>query len=116
MLFRRILLMSTLAFSAVSHAATPMTDSARTIELDGTRAQALTVALDAFRKQVPEAKIEAYSVHVDAAEDGIVQVVFEPRLAPGETPALGGRTSAGRELNVRVRTVDYGVDGVSFAR
>lgn len=117
MFFRRILLMSTLAFSAASLPASPMPDATNsTIELDGSRARALAAAFDAFQAKVPDARIESYLVHVHAAADGIIEIVFEPRFAPGEKPTLGGRTAAGPEVNVRVKSADYSIDGVSFAR
>ena len=117
MVLSRILIMSTLAFAAVSQDATPMPDtSSTTIELDGQRAQALAAAYAAYREHLPEARAEQYAVHVHASRDGTIQVVFEPLLAPGERPALGGRNAAGRELNVWVKTDDYSIDRVAFAR
>lgn len=117
MLSSRILLMSTLAFTSLANAGMPNPEaSAAAIELDGSRARALDVAFDAFRDKLPDAVVERYSVHVHAAQDGVIQVVFEPRLAPDEKPTLGGRTSAGRELNVWVKTDGYVVDRTAFAR
>ena len=117
MVFSRIVLMSTLAFGSLANAGMQTPESpATTVELDGCRARALDVAFDAFRDKLPDAALERYSVHVHDARDGVVQVVFEPRLAAGEAPTLGGRTSAGAELNVWVKTDGYTVDRTSFAR
>lgn len=117
MVFSRILLMSTLAFAAVSQDASPMADTSNaSIELDGPRARALAVAYAAYREQLPDARPEHYAVHVHAAEGDSIQVVFEPLPAPGEKPTLGGRTAQGRELSVWVKTGDYTVERTAFAR
>lgn len=115
MFANRLLLIITLTVACLAQA--HATDQAPTrVELDGPRARALAVAFEAFRERQPEARLEAYSVHVHAVEDGLVQVVFEPRLAGGARPTPGGRTAAGAELNVWVRLGGYTVERVSFAR
>ncbi len=105
--------MSTLAVAFATEP-TPMTRPP--VELDGAAARALAAALPAFAEQLPGARIEDYIVHVNPPADDSVQVVFEPRRAPGEKPTLGGRTAAGAELNVWVKTRDYAIERVSFAR
>lgn len=109
-----LLTMSTLAAVAFATEPTPMTRAP--VELDGAAARAVAAALPSFAEKVPGARIEDYIVHVNPPADDTVQVVFEPRRAPGETPVLGGRTAAGAELNVWVKTGDYSIERVSFAR
>lgn len=106
--------MSTLASVAFATDPRPVTPSP--IELDGRSARALAAALPAFAEKAPGAKLDDYSVHVNPPADGTVQVVFEPRQPEGQPPALGGRSGAGPEVNVWVRTDDYAVDRVSLAR
>lgn len=115
MAFSRILLMTTLAFSSATQAA-PMTDAPPSIEIDGVRARALAVAWTSFGEKLPDADGARYAVHLHPIDDGIVQVVFEPLPEPGAAPTLGGRTAAGRELNVWVDTADYSVERTAFAR
>ena len=117
MVFSRILLMSTLAFGSLANAGLQDSKPAdATIELDGSRARALQVAMATFAEKLPDASLERYSVHLHGERDGLVQVVFEPRLAPDEKPTLGGRTIAGAELNVWVKVDGFSVERTSFAR
>lgn len=109
-----MLTMSTLASVAFATDSRPMTPP--TIELDGRAARALAAALPAFAEKAPGATLDGYTVHINPPADGLVQVVFEPRQPEGAPPTLGGRTAAGAEVNVWVRTDDYAVERVSLAR
>ena len=106
--------MTTLANAAFASGLQPMEQP--TLELDGAAVRALATALPAFAGKAPGAQLEDYIVHVNPPEDGVVQVVFEPRQPDDAPPTLGGATDAGPEVHVWVRTADYGVDRVSLAR
>lgn len=106
--------MSTFAHAAFP--AAPQADAARPVELDGASARALAAALPVFAEKAPHAELDAYIVHLKPPADGLVQVVFEPRQPEGQPPTLGGSTAAGVEVNVWVRTADYGVERSSLAR
>ncbi|KGO99647.1 hypothetical protein N791_02710 [Lysobacter defluvii IMMIB APB-9 = DSM 18482] len=109
-----MLIMTTFANAAFATGIQPMEKPA--LELDGTAVRALAAALPAFAGKAPGSKLDDYIVHVNPAEDGLVQVVFEPRLPEGQPPTLGGSTPAGPEVNVWVRTEDYEVEKTSLAR
>jgi hypothetical protein len=112
----RILLMSTLAFAAFPQDAMPMPNQDAVQQLDGRNARALAAAYATFREKLPEADITAYTVEVHAPAEGAIRVVFSPKLAPGEKPTLGGRTSQGREISVWVSAEDYSVVRSAFSR
>lgn len=86
------------------------------LEIDGSRAQVIAAAVPAFSGQAPQAQLENYVVHVKPPQDGLVQVVFEPRQPEGQPPRLGGRNPNGPEVNVWVRLADHGIERTSFAR
>lgn len=115
MVFNRILLMSTLAFASLAQAASAG-GAPSAVVLDGARAAALAAAVPVFREKQPEADLANFQIHVHPAEDGTVQVVFEPRQADESAPTLGGRTAHGRELNVWIKSADNTLDRISFAR
>lgn len=106
--------MTTFANTAFATGIQPMDKPA--LELDGAAVRALASALPAFAEKAPGSKLDNYIVHVNPPEDGLVQVVFEPRLPEGEPPTLGGSNAAGPEVNVWIRTGDYGVEKTSLAR
>lgn len=106
--------MNTFAYAGPGSASAPA--EAQALEIDGSRVQVIAAALPAFAEKAPQAQLSAYVVHVNPAEDGVVQVVFEPRQPEGQPPTLGGRTAAGPEVNVWVRVADHTVDRVSLAR
>jgi hypothetical protein len=115
MILPRILVMSTLnVLPILSNAAN--VDGAARVELEGVAARALMVAYATYREQLPEARIEGYTVLVGPVRDGKVEVVFVPKQADPKRPVLGGRTSAGREFHVWVSVDHYAVDKTSFAR
>ncbi|WP_149194431.1 hypothetical protein [Luteimonas suaedae] len=107
--------MSILATASFMQEAAPAEGNAA-VEIDGERVRALGVAYDAYREKMPEAKIENYTVKVNGKQDGKIEVAFVPKLAQGEQPTLGGRTSLGRGLTVWVAVDDFSVDRVAFAR
>ena len=87
----------------------------RPVELKGEHVQALQAACTAFADKLPEADLKHYDVEI-STDDGALMVTFVPRLADGETPTPGGRTSLGRELSVWVSPTDYSVQRTAFAR
>lgn len=109
-----LLIMTTFASAAFATGIQPM--QATALELDGAAVRALAAALPAFAGKAPGSKLDDYIVHVNPPEEGLVQVVFEPRLPEGEPPTLGGANAAGPEVNVWVRTADYEVEKTSLAR
>lgn len=113
-LFAGILIMNT--FATAGLAAPSATAEAKTLKVDGHRAQVIAAAVPAFAAEAPESRLENYVVHVHAPQDGLVQVVFQPRLPEGQPPKLGGRNPNGPEVNVWVRLDDLGVERTSFAR
>ena len=86
------------------------------LEIDGVRAQVIAAAVPTFAEQAPQAQLDNYIVHVKPPQDGVVQVVFEPRQPEGQPPKLGGRNANGPEVNVWIRLADHGVERTSFAR
>ena len=66
--------MTTFANAAFATGIQPMEKPA--LELDGTAVRALAAALPAFAGKAPGSKLDDYIVHVNPAEDGLVQVVF----------------------------------------
>lgn len=107
--------MTTFATTAFATGAQPMQPTA--LELDGAAVRALATALPAFAEKAPASRLDDYIVHVNPPEDGVVQVIFEPRLPEGEPPTLGGGNAAGPEVNVWVRTTgDHAVEKVTLAR
>ena len=106
--------MSTFANAAFPAAAQPAGKPA--VELDGASVRALAAALPAFAENAPQAQLDNYIVHIKPPADGLVQIVFEPRQPEGAPPKLGGRTGAGAEVSVWVRSEDYTVDRTSLAR
>lgn len=106
--------MTTFASPAIVSAATPAPP--QPLELSGHQVRALAAALPAFAEKAPEARLEQYAVHLQPAQDGLQQVIFEPRQDDSAAPTLGGRTAAGPEVNVWIRTSDYGVERASLAR
>ncbi|MGO1542326.1 MAG: hypothetical protein ACTHZI_11875 [Luteimonas sp.] len=103
-------------FANAGYAAPSAPAEAKALEIDGSRVQVIAAALPAFAEQAPQAQLANYIVHVNAPDDGVVQVVFEPRQPEGQPPTLGGRNPNGPEVNVWVRKADYSVDRVSLAR
>lgn len=118
MVFKRILLMSTLGFASIAAQAAQSgaATTAPPVELDGARAAALAAAVPVFKDKQPDAEIGNFHVHVHPAEDGTYQVVFEPRQENDAAPTLGGRTAHGRELNVWIKAADNTLDRIAFAR
>ncbi|MCD9033215.1 hypothetical protein LDO32_15930 [Luteimonas sp. Y-2-2-4F] len=106
--------MSTFANAAFAAGSQPAAKPA--VELDGASVRALAAALPAFAEKAPQAQLDQYIVHVKPPADGLVQIVFEPRQPEGAPPTLGGRTAAGAEVNVWVRSEDYTVERSSLAR
>lgn len=90
-------------------------DPERPVAIKGEHVQALQAACEAFREKLPEARLKHYDVEI-GTDDGALMVTFVPRLADGETPTPGGRTSLGRELSVWVSPTDYSVQRTAFAR
>lgn len=103
-------------FATTGFAAPPAPAEAQALEIDGSRVQVLAAALSAFSENEPDARLANYIVHVNPPQDGLSQVVFEPRQPEGQPPTLGGRTAAGREINVWVRESDHGIERVSRSR
>lgn len=91
------------------------TTAARAVELDGAHARAIAAAVDAATQKLPGTDLDQYTVKA-TRDGGEFQVIFVPKLAPGEKPALGGRTSQGQELNVWVSADGYAVSRTAFAR
>lgn len=106
--------MITFANAAIASGTQPMDTPA--LELDGASVRVLAAALPAFTEKAPGSQLDDYIVHLNPPADGVVQVVFEPRLPKDASPTLGGGNAAGPELNVWVKTSDYSVDKVSLAR
>ena len=103
-------------FATTGFAAPPAPAEAQALEIDGSRVQVLVATLSAFSENEPDARLANYIVHVNPPQDGLSQVVFEPRQPEGQPPTLGGRTAAGREINVWVRESDHGIERVSRSR
>ncbi|WP_255703439.1 hypothetical protein [Lysobacter sp. GX 14042] len=115
LLLTGLLIMTTFATAAFATGTQPM--DTRALELDGAAVRALATALPAFAEKAPASQLDDYTVHVNPSRDGVVQVVFEPRLPEGEPPTLGGSNAAGPEVNVWVRTTGgYAVEKVTLAR
>lgn len=106
--------MNTFANAGFAASSAPAEPAA--LEIDGSRAQVIATAVPAFAGQAPDAQLGNYIVHVKPAQDGLVQVVFEPRQPEGQPPTLGGRNANGPEVNVWVRLADHGIERTSFAR
>lgn len=106
-----IILMSVLTTASVAGDTT----AARAVEIDGAHARAIAAAVEAAVQKLPDADFAQYTVKAKR-DGGEFQVIFVPRLAPGEKPALGGRTSQGQELNVWVSADDFAVSRTAFAR
>lgn len=103
-------------FANAGFAAPPAPAEPATLKVDGSRAQVIAAAVPAFTEQAPGSQLENYLVHVQAPQDGLVHVVFQPKLPEGQPPKLGGRNPNGPEVNVWVRLDDHAVERTSFAR
>ena len=83
-----ILIMNT--FANAGFAAPPAPAEPATLKVDGSRAQVIAAAVPAFTEQAPGSQLENYLVHVQAPQDGLVHVVFQPKLPEGQPPSFGG--------------------------
>lgn len=90
-------------------------DPGHPVSVKGECIAALLAACAVFGDKLPEARMQHYDVEI-GTHDGAWMVTFVPRLADGERPQRGGRTSLGRELSVWVSPKDDSVQRIAFAR
>ncbi|MCD9006186.1 hypothetical protein LDO31_08055 [Luteimonas sp. XNQY3] len=92
---------------------TPTMQAGHTLE--ASEARAISVAYAGFVAALPEARAEQYEVLV-RPDDAHYVVTFLPKLAEGERPVRGGRTSQGQEWTAWVSRETFELARQAFAR
>lgn len=102
-----------MAVSPINATETPMMQAGQSLE--ATQARAIAVAYAGFTAALPEARPEHYEVLI-RQDDAHYVVTFLPKLAEGERPVRGGRTSQGQEWSAWVSSDTFELARQAFAR